>query len=662
MPPRKKQRTRTSPTLVASPFGALPSSASASDEDEEIHSGPASESEGLTIGLAASKSSTTRQAGTGIRIASPPRVETDGPAEGLLPNSLDALPSHLLARALPALKRNILRSLFDASAQATAAAHGSTILSDEMQAAREACLGQQKQWDELSGMLSNTITHGEGNSALILGAPGCGKKTLLRSALSTLPSSKYHHVQLDGTVQTTDALAMKELARQLVSKGAIALTEEQKELLELDATGRMGEETGDKDGEAQSDDRDEPTRQVDPNGGDEENLKEAMAGAILSSISTISRTILSLLSTPALDSAGSVTSCKSLIISLSSFDLFTSRPRQALLYVLLDAVQAGSYAPGLCIIGLTRRLDTTDLLEKRVRSRFAGRTIHLYPLAWEGWRQLTKRTLMSGLSDASPATLKHAWTEQVEALLGDQLFARLLQGLHELGTDVRQLYRILSIPIAGLSASKPQLDTQAFLTAAHSQRDDSTSQVLDDLSTAEFALLVASKHLQRLDRQVFNFEMCFKILRDWAQRCRRERQGVGAASLEPSGEAERTLELDGAASPRTRRRIGDNESDKLLVNREKMLMAFQSLLTAEIFLPDAMFSSMSLLQGPQSGAASLTGRSKSSLSGGSVRLEYLKVRCAVDAVSIADAARRSTRRVPLDTALVLWATGSGTIA
>ncbi|PWN38786.1 hypothetical protein IE81DRAFT_350751 [Ceraceosorus guamensis] len=655
MPPRKKQRTRTSPTLVASPSGALPSSASASDE--EVHSGPASESEGLTIDAAPGKSSRTRQAGTGI--ASPPRVETDAQSEWL-PSSLDTLPSDLLARGLPALKRNILRSLFDVSAEATVAADESTAPS-EMDAAREACLGGQKQWDELRGMLSNTITHGEGNSALILGAPGCGKKTLLRSALSTLPSSKYHHVQLDGTVQTTDALAMKELARQLVSKGAIALTEEQRELLELDATGRIGEEAGDKDGEAQSDDGDEPTRQEDAN-GDEENLKEAMAGAILSSISTISRTILSLLSTPALDSAGSVTSCKSLIISLSSFDLFTSRPRQALLYVLLDAVQAGSYAPGLCIIGLTRRLDTTDLLEKRVRSRFAGRTIHLYSLGWEGWRQLTKRTLMGGLSDASPEALKHAWTEQVEALLGDQLFARLLRGLHELGADVRQLYRILSVPIAGLSASNPQLDTQAFLTAAHSQRDDSTSRVLDDLSTAEFALLVASKHLQRLDREVFNFEMCFKVLRDWVRRSRREREGVGAGGMELFGEAERTLELDGASSPRTRRRIGDNESDKLLVDRDKTLMAFQSLLTAEIFLPDAMFSSMSLLQGPQSGAASLTGRSKSSLSGGSVRLEYLKVRCAVDAVSIADAARRSTRRVPLDTALVLWATGSGTIA
>lgn len=70
------------------------------------------------------------------------------------------------------------------------------------------------------------------------------------------------------------------------------------------------------------------------------------------SLATTTAHIISLLSNPSeLSNAR-----KPLVISLDAFDLFTQRPRQALLYCLLDAVQAGSYPAGLAVIGLTSRL------------------------------------------------------------------------------------------------------------------------------------------------------------------------------------------------------------------------------------------------------------------------------------------------------------------
>lgn len=117
-----------------------------------------------------------------------------------------------------------------------------------------------------------------------------------------------------------------------------------------------------------------------------------------------------------------------LIISLDSFDLFTSRPRQALLYCLLDTVQAGSYTSGLSVIGMTRRVDTVDLLEKRVKSRFSHRLIHVVPPTSEAedcWKDIVRQAFLNppklleteSQDDESNSELeifRKAWRSEVE--------------------------------------------------------------------------------------------------------------------------------------------------------------------------------------------------------------------------------------------------------
>jgi origin recognition complex subunit 4 len=115
------------------------------------------------------------------------------------------------------------------------------------------------------------------------------------------------------------------------------------------------------------------------------------------------------------------------IIILDAFDLFALHARQALLYCLLDTVQhsqaatlganyqAADASPskakskakseqtinwsGLAVIGVTTRIDTLELLEKRVKSRFSGRIMRTAGLAkWEDWADMIRNILLASVN------------------------------------------------------------------------------------------------------------------------------------------------------------------------------------------------------------------------------------------------------------------------
>lgn len=74
--------------------------------------------------------------------------------------------------------------------------------------------------------------------------------------------------------------------------------------------------------------------------------------------------------------AGNRSKSKSVIYILEEFDLFCAHANQTLIYNLFDVAQSAQ-AP-ICVIGLTRRYDVIELLEKRVKSRFSHRQIFLF--------------------------------------------------------------------------------------------------------------------------------------------------------------------------------------------------------------------------------------------------------------------------------------------
>lgn len=188
--------------------------------------------------------------------------------------------------------------------------------------------GVEGEYQKVHQLVEQTVTSGEGNSMLMFGSRGCGKTTIVETAISSLAkdhANEFHVIRLNGFLHTDDRLALREMWRQL------------------------GRETNTED-EAEK----------------------------VSSYADTMATLLALLSHPEEifgppGNKDAVTAAKSVIIVLDEFDLFVSHPRQTLLYNLFDIAQARK-AP-VAVIGLTTKVDVTEMLEKRVKSRFSHRYV-----------------------------------------------------------------------------------------------------------------------------------------------------------------------------------------------------------------------------------------------------------------------------------------------
>lgn len=92
-----------------------------------------------------------------------------------------------------------------------------------------------------------------------------------------------------------------------------------------------------------------------------------------------------------------------IVVILNEFDLFATHARQALLYCLLDCAQGGQRRGGLAVIGTTTRYNAIEMLEKRVKSRFSQRILHISrPRNWTEWSSLAKRALECEYKDDIP--------------------------------------------------------------------------------------------------------------------------------------------------------------------------------------------------------------------------------------------------------------------
>lgn len=139
---------------------------------------------------------------------------------------------------------------------------------------------------------------------------------------------------------------------------------------------------------------------------------------------------------------------KPVVVILDAFDEFALHGRQALLYCLLDTVQScrvGSGLNGLAVIGVTNRVDTINLLEKRVKSRFSGRMLRTAgPRSVQDWWRLTRGILTVPLDKEEDLD---GWTElwggSVNRFLEERSVKTTLHETWALVRDVRMLTRIL---------------------------------------------------------------------------------------------------------------------------------------------------------------------------------------------------------------------------
>jgi len=311
--------------------------------------------------------------------------------------------------------------------------------------------GYDAERKQLHDLIQRTASTGESNSQLLIGPRGCGKTMLMDHVIKEVQkndSAKHNLlvVRLNGLLQTDDKVALREITVQL-------------------------------------------------------QLENAVGDRVFGSFAETLQFLLAALKT---GNQGS----KPILFILEEFDLFAQHKNQTLLYNLFDVTQSAQTP--LCVIGLTCRLDVVELLEKRVKSRFSHRQLHLYnKLSLAQYRGLCEDYLSMG-SDFPDQGFAGDWNSSVKNLLQEVSVKDILERQFSLSNDVRGLLNLLTYPVCRLSTAHPKISAGDLINSFKMMSTDTKSAMLHGISILELCLIIAMKHLTEIyEGEPFNFEMVY---------------------------------------------------------------------------------------------------------------------------------------------------------
>lgn len=311
-------------------------------------------------------------------------------------------------------------------------------------------------------LLKRTAVHGESNSMLIVGPRGTGKSTLLKCVLRDLQEEEevqtnLLQVHLNGLLQTDDRIALKEITRQL-------------------------------------------------------HLENVVGDKVFGSFAENLAFLLEALK------KGDRSSSRPLLVVLEEFDLFAQHKNQTLLYNLFDVSQSAQ-AP-VAVVGLTCRLDVLELLEKRVKSRFSHRQIHLLSrLTLPQYLQRFQTQLRLRPEDVPDQHFTQEWNAELEVLCEDKSVQDVLQKHFNSSTDFRSMQALLMLCLSRVSVSKPTIRAADVLEASRMCFADAKANMLHGLTILELCLVIAMKHLNDVyEGEPFNLQMVHNEFKKFLQR------------------------------------------------------------------------------------------------------------------------------------------------
>ncbi|KAG7502205.1 origin recognition complex subunit 4 [Solea senegalensis] len=321
--------------------------------------------------------------------------------------------------------------------------------------------GTEAQHKHLLELLRRTAIHGESNSVLIVGPRGAGKTMLLKCVLRDLLEDKEAQksllqVHLNGLLQTDDRIALKEITRQL-------------------------------------------------------HLENVVGDKVFGSFAENLAFLLEALK------KGDRSSSRPVLFILDEFDLFAHHKNQTLLYNLLDVSQSAQ-AP-IAVVGITCRLDVLELLEKRVKSRFSHRQIHLLSsLTFTQYLQRVQSQL-SLPQDFPDVKFAQDWNDSIKTLCEDKSAEEALRRHFNSSKDFRSLHILLMLCLSRVTVAKPVIKPADLLEASRLCFVDAKANMLHGLSILELCLIIAMKHLNDVyEGEPFNLQMVHNEFKKFLQR------------------------------------------------------------------------------------------------------------------------------------------------
>lgn len=358
-------------------------------------------------------------------------------------------------------------------------------------------------YDTLYTLLRTTVVSGESNSLLLLGSRGAGKSLLVNTALGSLRqdlSTEFHTVRLNGFVQTDDRLALREIWRQL---------------------------------------------------GREMEVAEDETNQVVGSYADTMTSLLGLLSQPeevpdigAVEYVAEKIVTKSVVFVLDEFDLFTTHPRQTLLYNLFDIAQSRK-AP-IAVIGCSARTDCVECLEKRVKSRFSHRWVHVsQPKNLASFEEVARDNLLVDEKRIGSTVQEQewavAWNEYIKVgviptssvlntntiqstFLKSSSIQSLISSIFYTTKSLPDLFAALYLPVAGATisttpVSNPSSDAPSLLS------------LLPSLPHIHLALLVCATRLEAIHSLTqLNFNIVYAHYTDLLTKSRLAASASGATA------------------------------------------------------------------------------------------------------------------------------------
>lgn len=243
---------------------------------------------------------------------------------------------------------------------------------------------------------------------------------------------------------------------------------------------------------------------------------------------------------------------KSVFFILYNFDLFCLHHNQTLLYNLFDISQSAQ-AP-ICVVGVTRRLDVIELLEKRVKSRFSHRQIFLHTENTNVEERMRRFKELLTLPDekerkkfeAEKPNLKHiqftelvflrsifdpsaeykfsdkfvkSWNKNIALLAKDKKISiELNEKLFYYISSESFLKTLLFQLVSKISEKTPVITSELVSQVIDLKYDTDKINILCGLSVLEMSLIIAIKHHSEIyDRDPFNFEIIFNRFTKFAK-------------------------------------------------------------------------------------------------------------------------------------------------